>query len=354
MENVMVNWQTCYRVVDDAKAVWCDGLTDTDGNEYPFDVQDRGVRLQSVVSYFDDERIVESESELSDSLTDSSGSLTISARATQLLHQLTLHEGIEEYPTDILNKRGEMLARWSTFSSQHIYDALDHERSVLESFSGSNTVAKVHSWSFDTRKLPDVDLFLSPPLTWIASEQMRKVFRQQKIKGLRFVPLWCAKKGPVPQKEIEDSFEIDLRNTQVRDEGLPNLRHAINLQNLNAQGTHLSDSGVCHLSHLPRLRVLKLGDTAVGDKTLEVFCNAPSISVLSLPRTNVTDSGLLHLGKYPRLRIVDLEGTSVTDSGVESLCRIKKLQRVNIRDTAVSKAGVKRLEDVFPKCEIIS
>ena len=349
----MVDWQTCYRVVADGKAVWCDGLTDADGAEFPFGVPGKPVRIQSVESYYDDERVVESESELSDSLTELCSTLTISARATQLLHQLAVHEGIEEYPTDILNKRGEILAKWSTFFARNICDALDPERSVLEWYAQSNTVAEVHSWSFDSMKLPDVDLFLSPPLTWIASERMRKAFRQHKIKGLRFVPVWSAKKGPVPQKEIEEKFEIDLRITRVQDEGLSNLRYAINLQNLNAEGTCVSDSGVCCLAELPRLRVLKLGDTAVGDKTLEAFRSAPSISVMSVPRTNVTDRGLSSLAEYPRLRIVDLEGTSVTDSGVESLCRIKRLQRVNIRDTAVSDVGVARLADVFPKCEIV-
>jgi hypothetical protein len=113
-----VNWQTCYRLEAGPKSVWCENLTNLGGTEFPLNIPDKETAIQATVSYFDDERVIESEGELSDCLAKLASTLTLSSRFAEILRELALHEDIETRSTIILNTRGDKLAEWTTFFSQ--------------------------------------------------------------------------------------------------------------------------------------------------------------------------------------------------------------------------------------------
>ncbi len=88
---------------------------------------------------------------------------------------------------------------------------------------------------------------------------------------------------------------MDLRDTQISDSGLAQLRTITPLDTLCLQRTQVTDAGLMQLRGLNQLKELRLDET------------------------RVTDAGLLHLEGLTRLKSVSVIGTQVTDEGVQKL-----------------------------------
>ena len=96
-------------------------------------------------------------------------------------------------------------------------------------------------------------------------------------------------------KRFSELQFLDLRYTQVTDEGLMHLKGLTNLLRLYLDDTQVTDAGLVRLKELTKLQFLFLTDN------------------------QVTDEGLVHLKGLTNLRWLLLGNTQVTDEGVQKL-----------------------------------
>lgn len=111
---------------------------------------------------------------------------------------------------------------------------------------------------------------------------------------------------------------------------------------------HLADGVVTNahlvpLKHLKDLVNLNLRGTEITDDGLEHLSGITSLARLHLEKTAVTDKGLVHLQNMKNLEYLNLYGTSVTDAGLAQLKELKNLKKLYVWNTDVTLEGEKSL-----------
>jgi hypothetical protein len=176
-------------------------------------------------------------------------------------------------------------------------------------------------------------------------------------------------------REIQVLF-LDVSDTPLKDEALPDLARMPNLQVLNVtrtrmtdhglklvtasrdirllklNRTRITDDGLACLAGMPSLRLIYLGDTTLTDAALQYLNKLPQLEAIKLSRLPITDEGLTSLKEMPRLRFLGLDGTSVTDAGLQHLEPLPKLTYLDVQETAVSQKAIDDFRMRHRKCHI--
>ncbi len=176
-------------------------------------------------------------------------------------------------------------------------------------------------------------------------------------------------------RDIQVLF-LDVSDTPLKDEALPELARMPNLQVLNASRTRMTDLGLklvaasrdirllklnrtritddgleC-LAEMPSLRLIYLGDTTLTDAALRQLAKLPQLEAIKLSRLPITNDGLRSLHKMPRLRFLGLDGTSVTDAGLQHLELLPKLTYLDVQNTAVSQTAIEEFRKRHRQCHL--
>jgi hypothetical protein len=176
-------------------------------------------------------------------------------------------------------------------------------------------------------------------------------------------------------REIQVLF-LDVSDTPLKDEAIPELARMPNLQVLNVtrttmtdQGlklaaasrdlrllklnrTRITDDGLSCLAAMPSLRLIYLGETSLTDAALQHLTKLPQLEAIKLTRLPISDEGLKSLKEMPRLRFLGLEGTSVTDAGLKHLEQLPKLTYLDVQQTAVSQSAIDEFRKRHPRCHL--
>ena len=139
---------------------------------------------------------------------------------------------------------------------------------------------------------------------------------------------------------------LSLKNTQVTDEGLANLRGNQSLEELHLwDASAMTDAGAAHVATLPNLKCLCLTKSKLTDEALRHFSKLPRIEYLLLQQNRFTDKGLAHLKDMVQLKdlSVGLGQTDITDDGMRHLAGLKNLESLDLQSTRVIDAGLKHL-----------
>ena len=176
-------------------------------------------------------------------------------------------------------------------------------------------------------------------------------------------------------REIQVLF-LDVSETPLKDEALPELARMPNLQVLNVtrtrmtdhglklvavsrdirllklNRTRITDDGLACLVEMPSLRLIYLGDTTLTDAALPHLAKLPQLEAIKLSRLPITDDGLQSLKELPRLRFLGLDGTSVTDAGLQHLELLPKLTYLDVQNTAVSQKAVEEFRKRHRQCHL--
>jgi len=124
-------------------------------------------------------------------------------------------------------------------------------------------------------------------------------------------------------------------------------------KHLNFGGnTAFSDKWLSHFTHLESLELLNLRYTDVSDQGLLPLQQCRKLKYLSLGKTNVTDAGLAHLRECTELEDLLLSETSLTDAGVDMLKSFQKLKKLELEKTKVTGAGIEELKRSLSQCRI--
>ncbi len=146
-----------------------------------------------------------------------------------------------------------------------------------------------------------------------------------------------------------DLQAINLRDTDVKDDGLAHVGRLTGLRAIDLQSTHVTDEGIKHLARLAKLEQIDLDafrvdreGFGVGDDAMKVLGQLPSLRSVGLRLTKVTDAGLAELAKCPTLTYLGLAGTRVTDAGLASLEQLSNLDSLQL---GVYNEGAKITDD---------
>jgi len=160
---------------------------------------------------------------------------------------------------------------------------------------------------------------------------------------LRFVDLeWTSVNdaGLATFKDCENLELLELSHTQVGDAGLAHFKGCRNLKVLGLAGTKVGDDGLANFKDCANLQSLELSDTKVGDAGLIHFKDCKNLNCIALPRTRVTDIGLACFRECKHLEYLRLSNTSVGDAGMAHFAGRTKLQELDLANTQVTDVGL--------------
>lgn len=121
---------------------------------------------------------------------------------------------------------------------------------------------------------------------------------------------------------------------------------------LSAQGK-VTNEHVQPLQFFKRLTQLNLRGTEVNDEGLAFLKDQVTLKKLHLERTKITDKGLESLKGLVNLEYLNLYGTEITDAGLPNLNGLAKLKTLYLWMTKVTDEGVKKLQEALPMTKII-
>jgi hypothetical protein len=136
---------------------------------------------------------------------------------------------------------------------------------------------------------------------------------------------------------------LDLRRTQLTDQGLERVGTFHSLKELDLGGTRITDAGLAHVTGLSGLTRLSLCGAPVGPNGHIHLGNLRRLEFLDISCTNVSDNVLTTLAGLTGLRYLSLANTLLTDAAVESLCRLVGLSVVELGGSCVTAEGVTAL-----------
>jgi hypothetical protein len=159
------------------------------------------------------------------------------------------------------------------------------------------------------------------------------------------------------EKHGHSIWSLDLRNTNVTDQGLRHLKGMSNLEHLvlgNDDLRHfkeihwptspITDAGLVHIRELPELTSLHLSGLPITDAGLAAIGDLPNLGSLYLSRTNVQGPGLGQLKSLPKLVLLYLDGSDVSDSGLSHLAGASNLQYLSLNGLPLTAGGLKHIK----------
>src|SRR5258708_5545148 len=145
--------------------------------------------------------------------------------------------------------------------------------------------------------------------------------------------------------------ELDLENTQIKDNWLESIVSFKKLTKLNISRTDITDRGFVQLGKIHNLEVLMCRDVPLTRSGLNCLRFLLKIQRLDLDNTKIHDDDFENI-QFENLRELYLSGTPFSDKGLAEFNRFKKLKLLELYGTKVTKKGVEGLRKTMPKTHI--
>lgn len=192
-------------------------------------------------------------------------------------------------------------------------------------------------------------------------------------KKLRVLDLEQAKVDDDGMKHLIDLplVDIQLKKTDVRDDGVGHLAKIQSLKQLKLVMTKVTNAGIAHVKSLPNLEGIDLQDVNTVDnaclndikglkklKFLRIYgptfdgdgiapiAEMTSLRSLSMQQTAVTDDNVKYLKPLVDLEKLYLYGTKVTDQGMAELAGLTKLKELELRAAPCGPTGMEYLQQM--------
>lgn len=152
--------------------------------------------------------------------------------------------------------------------------------------------------------------------------------------------------------KIPGILDLDLSDTDTRDEHLPILANSISLVRLSLERTLVEGRTFKSLYKLRQLRSLDLSQNKLvtgTSKDLAAAC--PRLNSLNLENSGVTDADMVEIAKIPHLKKLNLDkNPRITEECINQLTRLKELEKVHLSGTAIAKAALPEMRQKMPHC----
>jgi imidazolonepropionase-like amidohydrolase len=155
--------------------------------------------------------------------------------------------------------------------------------------------------------------------------------------------------GKVEWNSDGEVVKVDLNNTKITDADLAILEEFPGLEWLDLRITQVGDEGLGHLRTLRWLKHVNLFRTNLSDKGMENLRGLIDLETLMIGGTKVTDAGLANVERLPRLKKMSVFRTMISDAGISSLEKISTLEILLIGESKITDEGAKTLQAKLPK-----
>lgn len=177
--------------------------------------------------------------------------------------------------------------------------------------------------------------------------------------------------------ECRSLTRLDLRGTDITNQGLASLAGMPALEFLAISGSELDGSGLNNLGDLPALRRLMFNRVSISDDDLSLLQRYPELTVVCLSQCPIGDRGvaavaptltklehlclnstkingdcLSSLAPLQSLRELQFAGTQVTDDKLSVVAELPKLKKLQMTKTPISDVAVWVLKATHPELEI--
>ncbi|MBT6460019.1 MAG: adenylate cyclase [Planctomycetaceae bacterium] len=133
---------------------------------------------------------------------------------------------------------------------------------------------------------------------------------------------------------------IDLRNTNITDDGLVHLAKIKSLVDIQLEKSKVTDIGIQRLAGLNLKSFNANYCTSISNRSLAVLAAMPSMEQIQLDYTKINDTGMAVLTTASRLTRLRIRGVDITGAGLAHISQLKNLSRLNLRDTSLDDAGL--------------
>lgn len=152
--------------------------------------------------------------------------------------------------------------------------------------------------------------------------------------------------------KIPGIMDLDLSDTDTRDEHLPILANCISLVRLSLERTLIGGGTFKSLYKLRQLRSLDLSQNKlVTGTTRDLAAACPRLNSLNLENSGVTDADMVEIAKIPHLKKLNLDkNPRITEECIDQLTRLKELEKLHLSGTAIAKAALPEMRQKMPHC----
>lgn len=152
--------------------------------------------------------------------------------------------------------------------------------------------------------------------------------------------------------KIPGVMDLDLSNTDTRDEHLPLLASSVSLVRLSLERTLVRGHTFKSLYKLRQLHYLDLSQNKlVTGTTRELVAACPRLESLNLENSGLTDADMVEIAKLPHLKKLNLDkNPRITEESLNQLTKLKELTKVHLSGTAISRAALPELRRKMPQC----
>ena len=160
----------------------------------------------------------------------------------------------------------------------------------------------------------------------LSSSTLQELKRVSRLKHLRCL-------------NLSDTFKLVISENKLKV-----LSRIQTLRELVLVGCNFKASSYKHFSVFLRLRGLDLRDSNITDDGLEYIRDISTLQKLDLNNTLITDKGVVYLQELQNLVHLSLADTVLTDESVKALLKLINLRELDLRGTCITKSGVIQLK----------
>ena len=132
---------------------------------------------------------------------------------------------------------------------------------------------------------------------------------------------------------IEGVFYLRIRDCELTDEHVEQLRHLRGLVALGLSRTKITDGALVHIREFRDLRELDLSNTSITDVAMRTIARMTALRSLSIQDTGVTDEGLALLKALPHLEQLRFRGShgATTEAALVHITQMQHLRNCGSR-----------------------
>ena len=156
-------------------------------------------------------------------------------------------------------------------------------------------------------------------------------------------------RGKIRRNEAGEIVEIDLKNRRTKDEDVPMIVTAPQLEKLALWGSGITDAAIDSLLGSQSLVQIDLENTRITDAGLAKLATLPKLKSVDLRRaTRITNKGISALATMPNLTYLKILYTRVTDPALADLAKAKKLRLLDTRVATFQTLGLRIWQQQHP------
>ena len=129
---------------------------------------------------------------------------------------------------------------------------------------------------------------------------------------------------------------------------------ATEVSSLTLWSSAITDSGLKEFAAFKNVIELDLRQTEIADQGLDHLNLLTNLSYLYLDDTAITNQGIKKLSPFKNLKSLSLKNLPINDAAIDTLTSLNNLKYINLTGTKVTTAGISKLKQALPETRIES